>query len=98
MLLRDRFAQPRTIADRPRPGRPCVMGVRLDRHIELTHMRCCYQTATATARQYYVSRDTVLRRFRRRFRPVCPRRLYTGPILTQHHCVVPMNWAQLHYG
>ena len=91
MLLRDRFAQTGTIADRLRPGRPRVTGVRLDRHIELMHMRRQYQTATATARQYGISRDTVLRRLRRCVRPVRPRRPYTGLILTQRHRVARMN-------
>ena len=97
MLLRDRSAQTGTIADRPRPGRPRVTGVRLVRHIELTQMRRLYQTATATARQYDISLDTVLRRLRRCVRPVRPRGPYTGPILTQRHRVARMNWAQLHY-
>ena len=95
MLLRDIFAQTGTISYWPRPGRPRVMGVRLD--VELMHMWRQYQTATATARQYGISRDTVLGRLRRCVRPVHPRRPYTGPVLTQPHSVARMNWAQLHY-
>lgn len=95
--LRDRFMQTGTVADRPRSGRPRVTGVRLDRHIELTHMRRWYQTASATARQYGISRDTVLRRLRQCGRPIRPRRPYIGPILSQRHRTARLNWTQLHY-
>lgn len=94
--LHARFRQTGTVADRPRSGRPRVTDARLDRHFELTHTRHRFQTATATARQYGVSRDTVLRRLRHLRRPIRARRPYVGSILTQRHRAARLHWAQQH--
>ena len=50
------------VADRRRPGRPRVTNPRTDRFIMLTHLRRRFQTATSSARQYGISKQTVLRR------------------------------------
>ena len=94
--LRARFQQTGTFADRPRTGRPRVTNVRLDRHFELTHTRRRFQSATTTARQYGISRDTVLRRLRHCVRPIRPRRAYVGNVLERRHRVARLNWARLH--
>lgn len=94
--LRDRFAQTGNVADRSRSGRPRVTTARIDRYIELTHLRRRFETATVTARRLGISRDTVLRRLRQCNRPVRPRRPYVGPILTRRHRAARLNWAQLH--
>ncbi len=94
--LRVRFQQTGAVSDRPRTGRPRVTDVRLDRHLELTHTRRRFQTATETARQYGISRDTVLRRLRHCNRPIRPRRPYVGSILTRRHRNARLNWARQH--
>ena len=55
------FQQTGGVADRRRPGRPRVTNPRTDRFITLTHLRRRFQTATSCARQYLVSKQTVLR-------------------------------------
>ena len=59
--LRQRFQQTDGVADRRRPGRPRVTNPRTDRFITLTHLRRRFQTATSSARQYGISKQTVLR-------------------------------------
>ena len=55
--LRQRFQQTSGVADRRRPGRPRVTNPRTDRFITLTHLRCRFQTATSSARQYGISKQ-----------------------------------------
>ena len=72
--LRQRFQQTGGVADRRRPGRPRVTNPRTDRFIALTHLRRCFQTVTSSARQYGISKQTVLRRLRQARQPIRPRR------------------------
>ena len=60
--FRQRFLQTGRVADRRRPGRPRVTNPRTDRFITLMHLRRRFQTATSSARQYGISKKTVLRR------------------------------------
>ena len=62
--LRQRFQQTGGVADRRRPSRPRVTNPRMDRFITLTHLRRRFQTTTSSARQYGISKQTVLRRLR----------------------------------
>ena len=57
--LRQRFQQTGGVADRRRPGRPRVTNPQTDRLITLTHLRCCFQTATRSARKYGISKHIV---------------------------------------
>ena len=59
--LRQRFQQTGRVADRRTLGRPRVTKSRTDRFITLTHLRRRFQTATSSARQYDISKQTVLR-------------------------------------
>ena len=70
--LRQRFQQTGGVADRRRPGRPRVTDSRTDRFITLTHLRCRIQTVTSSARQYGISKQTVLRRLRKARQPIWP--------------------------
>ena len=65
--LRQRFKQTGGVADRRRPGRPRVTNPRTDRFVMLTHLR--FQTVTSSARQYGISKQTVLRRLRQARNP-----------------------------
>ena len=56
--LHQRFQQTGGLADRRRPGRPRVTNSRTDRFIMLTHLQCHFQTATSSARQYGISKQT----------------------------------------
>ena len=58
--LHQPFQQTGGVADCRRPGRPRVTNSRTDRFITLTHLRRRFQTATNSARQYGVSKQTVL--------------------------------------
>ena len=73
------------VADRRRPGRPRVTNPRTDRFITLTHLRRRLSTATSSARQYGISKHTVLRRLRQARQPIRPRRSYVGQVLTARH-------------
>ena len=75
--LRQLFQKTGGVADRRRPGRPRVTNPRTVRFITLTHIRRCFQTATSSARQYGISKQTVLRRLRQARQPVRPR---NGPM------------------
>ena len=57
--LRQRFQQTGGVADCRRPGRPRVTNPRTDRFITLTHLRLRFQTATGSAMQYGISKQTV---------------------------------------
>ena len=96
--LRQRF-QEKTggVADRRRPGRPRVTNPRTDRFITLTHLRRRFQTATSSARQYGISKQTVLRRLRQARQPTRPRRSYVGQAITARHRGARLQWAQRHF-
>ena len=72
--LLQRFQQTGGVADRRRPGRPRVTNPRTDRFIMLTHLRRRFQTARRSARQYGISKQTVLRRLRQARQPIRLRR------------------------
>ena len=87
--LRRRFQQTGGVADRRRTGRQRVTNLRTDRFITLTHLRRRFQTATSSARQCGISKQTVLRRVRQARQPIRPRRPYEGQVRLQ--------WAQRHF-
>ena len=95
--LRKRFQQTGGVADRRRPGRPRVKKPRTDRFITLTHLRRRFQTATSSARQYNISKQTVLRGLRQARQPIWPRRPYVGQVLTACHRAARLQWAQRHF-
>ena len=95
--LPQRFQQTGRLADRRRSGRPRVTNPRTDRFITLTHLRRCFQTATSSARQYDISKQTVLRRIRQARQPIRPRRPYVGQVLTARHRAAGLQWAQRHF-
>ena len=95
--LRQRFQQTGGVADRRRSGRPMVTNPRTDRFITLTLLRRRFQTATRSARQYGISKQTVLRRLRQALQPIRPRRLYVGQVLTARHRSARLQWAQRHF-
>ena len=95
--LRQRFHQTGGVADRRRPGRPRVTNLRTDRFITLTHLRRGFQTATSSARQYGISKQTVLRRLGQARQPIRPRRPYVGQVLTARHRAARLQWAQRHF-
>ena len=91
--LRQRFQQ----TDRRRAGRPRVTNPRTDRFISLTHLRRRFQTATSSARQYGISKQTVLRCLRQARQPIRPRRPYVGQVLTARHGAARLQWVQRHF-
>ena len=95
--LRQRFQQTGGVADRRRPIRPRVTNPRTDRIITLTHLRRRFQTATSSARQYGISKQTVLHRLRQARQPIRPRRPYVGQVLTACHRAARLQWAQRHF-
>ena len=95
--LRQRFQQTGGVADRRKPGRPRVTNPRTDRFITLTHLRRRFQTATSSARQYGISKQTVLSRLRQARQPIRPRRPYVGQVLTARHRAARLQWAQRHF-
>ena len=95
--LRLRSQQTGGVADRRRPGRPRVTNPQTDRFITPTHLRCRFQMATSSARQYGISKQTVLRRLRQAWQPIRPRRPYVGQVLTARHWVARLHWAQWHF-
>ena len=90
--LRQRFQQTGRVADRRRPGRPRVTNPRT-----LMHLRRRFQTATSSARQYDISKQTVLRRLRQARQPIRPRRPYVGQVLTARHRAARLQLAQRHF-
>ena len=94
--LPQRFQQTGGVADRRGPVRPRVRNPRTDRFITLTHLRRCFQTASS-ARQYGISKQTVLRRLRQARQPIRPRRHYVGQVLTARHRAARLQWAQRHF-
>ena len=97
LLLRQRFQQTGRVADRRRPGRPRVTNPRTDRFITLTHLRRRFQTASSSARQYGISKHTVLRRLRQARQPIRPSRPYVGQGLIACHRAARLQWAQRHF-
>ena len=95
--LRQRFQQTGGVADRRRPGRPRVTNPLTDRFITLTHLQRRFQTATSSARQYGISKHTVLRRLKKARQPIRPRRRYVGQVLTARHRAASLQWAQRHF-
>ena len=95
--LRQRFQQTGGVANRRRPGRPRVTNPRTDRFITLTHLRRRFQTSSA--RQYGISKQTVLRRLRQARQPIWPRRsyMYVGQVLRARHRAARFQWAQRHF-
>ena len=95
--LRQRFQQTGGVADRRIAGRPRVTNPRTDRFITLTHLRRRFQTATSSARQYGISKQTVLRRLMQARQPIRPRRPYVGRVLTTRHRAARLQWVQRHF-
>ena len=95
--LRQRFQQTGGVADHCRPSRPRVTNPRTDRFITLTHLRRRFQMATSSARQYGISKQTVLCHLRQARKPIRPRRPYVGQVLTTRHRAVRLQWAQRHF-
>ena len=82
------------VADRRRLR---VTNPRTDRFITLMHLRHRFQTATRSARQYGISKQTVLRCLRQTQQPIRPRRPYVGQVLTVRHRAAWLQWAQWHF-
>ena len=95
--LHQRFQQTGGVADRRRPGRPRVTNPRADRFITLTHLRRRFQTATSSAKQCGISKQTVLRRFRQPRQSTRPWRPYVGQVLTACRRAAHLHWAQRHF-
>ena len=95
--LRQHFQQSGGVADRRRPGRPNVTNPRTDRFITLTHLRRRFQTATSSARQYGINKQTVLRHLRQARQPIRPMRPYVGQVPTARHRAARLQWAQRHF-
>ena len=95
--LRQRFQQTYWVEDRRRLGRPKVTNPRTDRFITLTHLRCRFQTATSSARQYGISKQTVLRRLRQARQPIRPGRPYVGQVLTARHRAACLQCEQRYF-
>ena len=95
--LRQLFQQTGGVAGRRRPGRPRVTNPRTDRFITLTLLRRRFQTATSSARQYCISKHTLLRRLRQERQPIRPRGPYVGQVLTARHRAARLQWAQRHF-
>ena len=95
--LRQRFQQTVGVADRRRSGRPRVTNPQTDRFITPKHLRRRFQTATSSARQYGISKQTVLRRLGQARRPIRPRRPYVGQVLIARRRAARLQWAQRHF-
>ena len=61
------------------------------------HLRRRFQTATSSARQYGISKQTMLRRLRQARQPIRTRRPYVGQVLTASHRAARLQWAQRHF-
>ena len=53
--------------------------------------------ATSSARQYGISKQTVLRHLGQARQPIRPRKPYVGQVLTGHHRAARLQWAQQHF-
>ena len=94
LRLCQRFQQTGGVADRRRPSRPTVTNPRTDRFITLKYLRRRFQTATSSARQYGISKQTVLSRLRQYRQSIRPKRPYVGQVLTARHRAARLQWAQ----
>ena len=94
--LRNRYHQSGNVGDRPMSGRPSVTTARQDRHLTLGHLRNRFKTATSTAMQMGVSRNTVLNRLRANANPIRVRRPYVGQILNNRHRAQRLAWGRRH--
>lgn len=94
--LIQRFNQNGNVRDRPRSGRPKVTTARQDRYLTLTHLRHRFKTATSTAGELGVSRDTVVRRLRANAYPIKARRPYVGQVLSNRNRALRLVWARRH--
>ena len=92
-----RYQQTSGVADRRRPARPRVTNPRTDKFITLRHLRRRFQTATSSARQYGISKQTVLRRLRQARQLIWPKRPSVGQVLTARHRAARLQWAQRHF-
>ena len=97
MRLRQHFQQTRGVGDHRRPGRPRFTNPRTDRFITLTHFRRRFQTATSSARQCGISKQTVLCRLRQAWQPIRPRRPYVGQVFKARHRAACLQWAQRYF-
>ena len=95
--LPKRFQQKSVVPDRRRPGRPRLTNPRTEKFITLTHLRRRFQTATSSARQCGISKQTVLRRLWQARQPIRPRRPYVGQVLTERHQAARLKWAQRYF-
>ena len=95
--LRQHLQQTGGVANRCRPSRPRVTNPRTDKFMTLMHLRRRFQTSTSSARQYGISKQTVLRRLRQARQPIRPRRFYVGQVLTARHRDARLQWAQRHF-
>ena len=95
--LCQRFQQTGGVADRRRPGRPRVTNPRTDRFITLTHLRRRFQTATSSARQYGISKQTVLRCLKWSPATHSAKQAYVGQVFTGRHRAARLQWAQRHF-
>lgn len=85
-----------TARDRSRVDRPRATSAADDRHIDLTHLRRCFQPAIVTARAYRVTGQTIRNRLRNNARPIQARRVYFCQILMQRHRNASVLWCQRH--
>ena len=95
--LHQRFQQTGGVADCRKPGRQRVTNPQTDRFIMLMHLRRCFQMATSSARQYGISKRTVMRHLRQAQQPILPRRPYVGQVLTASHRAARLQMAQRHF-
>lgn len=94
--LQQRFQQSGSVRDGVRSGRPKVTTARQDRYITLTHLRNRFKTATSTARQFGISRQTVLNRLSANANPIRARRPYVGQVINARNRNLRRLWAQRH--
>ena len=94
--LQHRYHQTDSVKDRPRSGRPKATTLRQDRYLTLMHLRNRFKTATSTANELGVSRDTILSRLRANANPIKARRPYVGQVLTNRHRALRQVWARRH--
>ena len=79
--LQHRYHQTDSVKDRPRSGRPKATTLRQVRYLTLMHLCNRFKTATNTANELGVSRDTILNRLRANVNPIKARRPYVGHTL-----------------
>ena len=90
--LHQGFQQTDGVADCCRLGRPRFTNPRTDRFITLTHLRRHFQMATSSAKQYGISKQTVLLRLRQARQHIRARRPFVGQVLTACHRAARLQW------